>query len=34
MTTWSGGRPEMGGTIVASGSARLHEAVLDLLNRN
>ncbi|MGJ8571617.1 MAG: histidinol-phosphatase [Hoeflea sp.] len=34
MTTWSGGRPEMGGTIVASGSAALHEAVLNLLNRN
>ncbi len=34
MTTWSGGRPEMGGTIVASGSAALHETVLDLLNRN
>jgi myo-inositol-1(or 4)-monophosphatase len=34
MTTWSGGRPEMGGTIVASGSAALHETVLELLNRN
>lgn len=34
MTTWSGGRPEMGGTIVASGSAELHEAVLELLNRS
>ena len=34
MTTWSGGRPEMGGTIVASGSAALHEAVLELLNRS
>jgi len=34
MTTWSGGRPEMGGTIVASGSAALHEAVLELLNQS
>lgn len=34
MTTWSGGRPEMGGTIVASGSAALHETVLELLNRS
>ena len=33
MTTWSGGRPENGGDIVASGSAALHEAALDLLNR-
>ena len=33
MTTWTGDRPEMGGTIVASGSAALHEAVLELLNR-
>jgi len=34
MTNWSGGRPEMGGTIVASGSPALHEAVLELLNRS
>jgi len=34
MTTWSGGRPEMGGNIVASGSAELHEAVLELLNQS
>lgn len=34
MTTWDGGRPEKGGTIVASGSAALHEAALELLNRN
>lgn len=34
MTTWSGGRPEMGGNIIASGSAALHEAALELLNRS
>ena len=34
MTTWDGGRPENGGTIIASGSAALHEAALELLNRN
>ena len=34
MTTWSGERPEKGGTIIASGSAALHEAALELLNRN
>jgi len=34
MTTWTGERAEMGGTIVASGSAELHEEVLELLNRN
>ena len=33
MTTWDGGRPEKGGTIIASGSAALHEAALELLNR-
>lgn len=32
MTTWSGGRPEHGGSIVASGSPELHEAVLEMLN--
>lgn len=34
MTTWDGGRPEKGGTIIASGSAALHEAALELLNRS
>lgn len=34
MTTWTGDRAEMGGTIVASGSAQLHEEVLALLNRS
>lgn len=34
MTTWTGDSAEMGGTIVASGSAALHEEVLELLNRN
>lgn len=33
MTTWSGARPENGGSIVASGSAALHAAALELLNR-
>lgn len=33
MTTWSGDRPEHGGSIVASGSPELHEAALELLNR-
>ncbi|MEP3435335.1 MAG: histidinol-phosphatase [Hoeflea sp.] len=33
MTTWSGDRPENGGTIVASGSPQLHEAALEMLNR-
>lgn len=32
MTTWDGGRPEMGGSIVAAGSAAVHEQVLRLLN--
>lgn len=34
MTTWTGGRPEFGGNIVASGSPALHEAALDVLNRS
>jgi myo-inositol-1(or 4)-monophosphatase len=34
MTTWSGDRPEYGGTIVASGSSALHDEVLELLNRS
>ncbi|MCY0096573.1 histidinol-phosphatase [Hoeflea ulvae] len=33
MTTWSGDRPEHGGSIVASGSPELHQAALELLNR-
>jgi len=34
MTTWTGDSAEMGGTIVASGSAALHDEVLKLLNRS
>jgi fructose-1,6-bisphosphatase/inositol monophosphatase family enzyme len=33
ITTWSGDRPENGGSIVAAGSADLHAAALDVLNR-
>lgn len=33
MTTWSGDRPEQGGSIIASGSPALHAAALELLNR-
>ncbi|OCW59376.1 histidinol-phosphatase [Hoeflea olei] len=33
MTTWSGDRPEYGGTIIAAGSRALHEAALEVLNR-
>ena len=33
MTTWSGDRPEQGGSIIASGSQPLHDAALELLNR-
>jgi len=33
MTTWSGDRPEHGGSIVAAGSPELHEAALEMLNR-
>ena len=32
MTTWSGDRPENGGSIVASGSPELHAEALELLN--
>jgi myo-inositol-1(or 4)-monophosphatase len=34
MTTWSGGRPEMGGNDRRQRFHGLHEAALDLLNRN
>ncbi|WP_460450648.1 histidinol-phosphatase [Alsobacter sp. SYSU BS001988] len=33
VTTWSGGSPAEGGSIVASGDPRLHEKTLALLNR-
>ena len=33
MTTWSGDRPENGGSIVASGSPELHAEALELLNQ-
>lgn len=33
ITTWSGDRPENGGSIVAAGSPDLHAAALDVLNR-
>lgn len=33
ITTWTGGDPSAGGDIVATGSARLHEDVLALINR-
>lgn len=32
MTTWNGGRPEMGGSIIAAANARLHAEALDMLN--
>ncbi|TPW31112.1 histidinol-phosphatase [Martelella alba] len=32
VTTWSGGRPEQGGDIVAAGSAALHAEALAILN--
>ena len=32
ITTWSGGDPASGGDIIACGDARLHEAVLTLIN--
>ena len=32
MTSWTGGRAEMGGTVVAAGSPAVHEQVLRLLN--
>lgn len=33
ITTWDGGRPEMGGTILAAGSKTVHDAVLAILSR-
>lgn len=33
MTTWSGGRPEDGGNIIAAGSPELHEAAMAVLNQ-
>lgn len=32
MTDWQGGRPEMGGSIIAAGSPAVHAAALKLLN--
>jgi myo-inositol-1(or 4)-monophosphatase len=32
MTTWDGGRPEMGGYIVAAANARIHAEALEILN--
>ncbi|MGV3548596.1 histidinol-phosphatase [Rhizobium sp.] len=32
MTTWDGGRPEMGGHIVAAANAKLHAEALEILN--
>jgi myo-inositol-1(or 4)-monophosphatase len=32
MTTWDGGRPEMGGYIVAAANATLHAEALEILN--
>jgi histidinol phosphatase-like enzyme (inositol monophosphatase family) len=32
MTTWDGGRPEMGGYIVAAANAKLHAEALEILN--
>jgi histidinol phosphatase-like enzyme (inositol monophosphatase family) len=32
MTTWDGGRPEMGGYIVAAATPELHAEVLEILN--
>lgn len=32
MTSWDGGRPEMGGTVIAAGSRAVHEEALKLLN--
>jgi len=32
ITTWDGGRPEAGGSIVAAGSAALHAEVLEILS--
>lgn len=33
VTRWDGGRPERGGDVIAAGSAELHAAALDILNR-
>jgi histidinol phosphatase-like enzyme (inositol monophosphatase family) len=33
ITTWDGGRPEMGGSIIAAGSRRVHEQAMAILNR-
>ncbi len=33
MTTWDGGRPEMGGTIIAAGSRTVYEQALAVLSR-
>lgn len=32
MTTWDGGRPEMGGYIIAAANAKLHAEALEVLN--
>ena len=32
ITSWDGGRPEMGGAVVAAGSRAVHEQVLNILN--
>lgn len=32
ITTWNGGRPEMGGSIIAAANAQLHAEALDMLN--
>ena len=32
ITTWNGGRPEMGGNIIAAGSRALHEQAMSILN--
>ncbi|MNT97284.1 hypothetical protein D3C72_2395740 [compost metagenome] len=33
ITTWDGGRPEGGGSIVAAGSASVHAQALEILAR-
>jgi fructose-1,6-bisphosphatase/inositol monophosphatase family enzyme len=32
ITTWDGGRPEAGGSILAAGSKAVHEEALELLS--
>ena len=32
MTTWDGGRPEMGGYIVAAANPRVHAEAMEILN--